>query len=103
MNNVNYIPTGKRTNFVGWSVAVAGDWGMVLPVVEATAQFCDFCTDPGTVDEPNNQAAEYTVDAVTSLGEGGNDVHYCQEHMRKAVNYGFLTGDIWTAPVEVAA
>lgn len=89
---------GARTNFVGWKVAVAGDRDMTLPVVEAVAECCDFC-DAGTWDNPTNQAAEYMVDAVTSLGDGGSNVFYCQKHLRMAIEvYSEESGDVWIMP-----
>jgi hypothetical protein len=83
---------GTRTNFVGWTVHVSGDVDMVFPVVEAPATTCcDFCNEI--------VAAEYMVDAVTELGDGGNNVFYCQEHLRKAVEeYSKESGDVWRLP-----
>lgn len=81
--------TGKHTDFIGWTVTDHGLDGLQLPVVQAALDTtCDFCDDGG--------AAEYKVD-TTELGDAGQDVFYCQGHIR-----GFIDGgiDTWTPPEE---
>lgn len=78
---------GKHTDFTRLVMrGIPGFEGISVPVVDARAQICYLCVDPGTCDDPINQAAEYTVHATAVLSEAGVDYHYCQRHLRALVN-----------------
>lgn len=88
------------TDYVGWTIHMKID-NLVLdfPIVPAVAIWCEMC-DPGTSDDPNNCAADYTIDATSVLGEGGYNASYCQFHIGTRRHYDQMQGNVWSPPKE---
>lgn len=79
------------TDFTGWTVTSEDLFDETLTV---------FPADPGAPCDACDKAAVYKLNANEVLGDAGQDAHYCQADMHKAIYLFAPMGEKWAPPVQ---